>query len=185
MKDKFIQLCKDNIHRDGLNDLLNWLEKSDFYLSPASTKYHGNFEGGLVEHSIKVYERLVQLIQATGVEAKEETIVIVSLLHDVCKANSYKLSMRNVKENDVWVQKPFYEFEEYFPFGGHGSKSVFIVQQFMKLSPEEGSAICNHMGQYDRSPTDYSLSAAYKKYPLGLLLHSADNIASLLDEKTV
>ena len=125
------------------------------------------------------------MIQATGVEAKEETIVIVSLLHDVCKANSYKLSMRNVKENDVWVQKPFYEFEEYFPFGGHGSKSVFIVQQFMKLSPEEGSAICNHMGQYDRSPTDYSLSAAYKKYPLGLLLHSADNIASLLDEKTV
>ena len=54
-REEFLTLCRNNIHRDGLEDLLSWLQKSDFFTAPASTKYHGAYEGGLCEHSMDVY----------------------------------------------------------------------------------------------------------------------------------
>jgi hypothetical protein len=185
MKEKFIQLCRENIKRDGIDDLMNWLEKSDFYKAPSSTRFHGNYEGGLVEHSVNVYNRLLQLMPLTEAVVSPETIAIISLFHDLCKVNTYKVSSRNVKEDNVWVQKPFYEFEEKFPFGGHGSKSVFIIQQFMKLTPEEAVCVNCHMSCFNTAPNDYSVSDAFKKYTLALLVSFADQLASFVDEKTV
>lgn len=185
MKDKFIQLCRENIHRDGLDDLLNWLEKSDFYKAPSSTRFHGNYEGGLVEHSLNVYNRLIQLLPLTDTVKSMETVAIISLFHDLCKVNTYKKVKKNVKENGNWIEKDAFEFDELMPYGNHGGKSVFILQQFVKLIPLEAVAIQNHMSCFNTVPGDYSVSDAFKKYPLALLLSFADQLASFVDEKAV
>lgn len=170
MKEKFLALCRENIHREGIDKLLAWLEKSDFFTAPASTRFHGAHEGGLVEHSLNVYEQL-----ANG--NPTETTAIVSLLHDLCKTDYYTVSTRNVKENGVWVQKPYYTVDDKFPYG-HGEKSVFMIERFMRLTNEEAFAIRFHMGEYN----DPNTGKAFEKYPLALLLHQADERATFMME---
>ena len=170
MKEKFLALCRENIHREGMDKLLAWLEKSDFFTAPASTRYHGAHKGGLVEHSLNVYEQLTD-------GAPTETTAIVSLFHDVCKTGFYKQDTRNVKENGVWVQKPYYTINDTFPYG-HGEKSVFMIERFMRLTNEEAFAIRFHMGEYN----DPNTGKAFEKYPLALLLHQADERATFLVE---
>lgn len=170
MKEKFLALCRENIHREGIDKLLAWLEKSDFFTAPASTRYHGAYEGGLVEHSLNVYEQLVN-------GNPTETTAIVSLLHDLCKTDYYTVSTRNVKENGVWVQKPYYTVDDKFPYG-HGEKSVFMIERFMRLTNEEAFAIRFHMGEY----SDPNTGKAFEKYPLALLLHQADERATFMME---
>lgn len=170
MKEKFLALCRENIHREGIYKLLAWLEKSDFFTAPASTRYHGAYEGGLVEHSLNVYEQLVN-------GNPTETTAIVSLLHDLCKTDYYTVSTRNVKENGVWVQKPYYTVDDKFPYG-HGEKSVFMIERFMRLTNEEAFAIRFHMGEY----SDPNTGKAFEKYPLALLLHQADERATFMME---
>lgn len=123
-KAQFLEIFNTHITRDGKDDLLDWLNHSDFFTAPASTRFHGNHEGGLLEHSINVYNSLVSLLENTGLKENysNETIAIVALLHDVCKVNYYKKGTRNVKENGVWVQKEVYEVDEKFPFGYYPSK---------------------------------------------------------------
>jgi len=183
LRDEFLETCKTNIQREGIESLLGWLEKSDFFIAPASTRFHGSYEGGLLTHSLNVYNRLLQLVDCFSQETSKETLTIVSLFHDVCKVNCYKTSMRNVKENNAWVQKPYYEFEEKFPFGAHGGKSMFLIERFMRLTEEEAVCIQTHMGSYDRNPGDFTLNKAFERYPLALLLHTADNYATCVDEK--
>lgn len=170
MKEKFLTLCRENIHREGIDKLLAWLEKSDFFTAPASTRFHGAHEGGLVEHSLNVYEQLVN-------GNPTETTAIVSLLHDLCKTDYYTVSTRNVKENGVWVQKPYYTVDDKFPYG-HGEKSVFMIERFMRLTNEEAFAIRFHMGEYN----DPNTGKAFEKYPLALLLHQADERATFMME---
>ena len=161
---------------------MDWLETTDFFVAPASSRYHLSQEGGLLEHSLNVYKRLLKMTEAMGVNTSLETMSIVALFHDFCKINLYKKGVKNVKEDGKWVQKPCYEYHEQFPYGGHGAKSVYLIERFLKLTEEEAVCIHNHMGAYDRLPNDFSLSAAYKAYPLALLLHLADNIATCIDE---
>lgn len=151
-KAQFLEIFNTHITRDGKDDLLDWLNHSDFFTAPASTRFHGNHEGGLLEHSINVYNSLVSLLENTGLKENysNETIAIVALLHDVCKVNYYKKGTRNVKENGVWVQKEVYEVDEKFPCG-HGEKSVIILQNFIHLDSEEIFAIRAHMGGFDTS----------------------------------
>ena len=175
MKEKFLSLCRENIHREGIDKLLAWLEKSDFFTAPASTRFHGAHEGGLVEHSLNVYEQLTNSKLTNGEPA--ETTAIVSLFHDLCKTDYYTVSARNVKENGVWVQKPYYTVDDKFPYG-HGEKSVFMIERFMRLTNEEAFAIRFHMGEY----SDPNTGKAFEKYPLALLLHQADERATFLME---
>ena len=183
---EFIELYTKYIERPGSDKLLAWLEGSDFFIAPASTRFHGDYQGGLCEHSVNVWEELIRLLKAyPEVRVTAETAAIVSLLHDVCKVNTYKQELRNKKVDGVWVQQPVYVFQEDFCFGGHGSKSVFLIQQFMSLTEQEAVAINNHMGAWDRSSGDYSLSNAYEKYPLALLVHWADESATYIREKKV
>ena len=183
-KERFIELYTTYIKRAGAVDLLSWLESSDFFEAPASTKFHGDHAGGLCEHSIHVWEELVRLLKAyPEIKVSAETAAIVSLLHDLCKVDTYKTEMRNQKVNGVWVQRPVYVFNEDYCYGGHGSKSVYLIQNHMKLTPTEAVAVNCHMGFADRSPGDYSLGGAYEQFPLAWLLHVADESATYIREK--
>lgn len=180
-KNRFMEIYKTHIKREGADRLLTYLEKSDFFTAPSSTRFHCSYEGGLCEHSLNVYDCLKDYLSREFVRNRynlnpsEEKIAIVALLHDLCKVNTYVVSMRNKKdENGQWVQVPFYEFKEKFNYGSHGGKSIFIIQEFMKLDPEEQVAINCHMGAYDRMPGDFSLNNAYAQFPLALALHIAD-----------
>ena len=180
-KNRFMEIYKTHIKREGADRLLTYLEKSDFFTAPSSTRFHCSYEGGLCEHSLNVYDCLKDYLLRDFVRNRynlnpsEGKIAIVALLHDLCKVNTYVVSMRNKKdENGQWVQVPFYEFKEKFNYGSHGGKSIFIIQEFMKLDPEEQVAINCHMGAYDRMPGDFSLNNAYAQFPLALALHIAD-----------
>lgn len=188
-KNRFMEIYKTHIRREGADRLLTYLEKSDFFTAPSSTRFHCSYEGGLCEHSLNVYDCLKDYLDRDFVKNRynlnpsEEKIAIVALLHDLCKVNTYTVSMRNKKnESGQWVQVPFYEFKEKFNYGSHGGKSIFIIQEFMKLDPDEQVAINCHMGAYDRMPGDFSLNNAYAQFPLALALHIADVESSVILE---
>lgn len=183
-KEEFLQIARENIKREGINELLNWLEGTDFFECPASSRFHSAEAGGLCFHSINVYKRLLKLaIDEWGEDVNKEQIAIVGLFHDLCKCCFYKQEMRNVKENGEWVQKPYYVVDDPLPYG-HGEKSVYIINGYMRLSREEALAINWHMGGFDKRVQggDQSFSSAYYKYPLCVLTHIADVMATYLDE---
>ena len=181
-KDEFKRIVRENINRPGNEELMDWLEDTDFYTAPASTRYHGAHEGGLVLHSLNVYSQLKKLCGWYGCDASEEAIAIVALFHDLCKVGCYKTEMRWRKDDrNQWEQYATYRFQEDFAFGGHGSKSMFLMQNFIKLTPDEAVAINCHMGQWDA--TSYSNpTTAYEKCPLAWLLHVADEAADFIDK---
>lgn len=184
IKKEFMEIARRDIKREGIDELLEWLEVTDFFTAPASSRYHGAFEGGLVMHSLNVYRNLVSLVEVYGDEwITNESIAIVSLFHDLCKIGCYKVSSRNVKNDKTgqWEKVPFYKFEEDFAFGGHGSKSMYLVQHFMKLEPPEAAAINSHMGPWDRQ--DYGKPGeVYNNNVLAWLLHVADEAATFVDK---
>lgn len=185
-KEYFISLYKKHITRPGADNLLQWLETTDFFSAPASTRYHGDYEGGLCEHSVHVWEELVRLSKAyPEVQITAESAAIVTLLHDLCKIGCYKIEMKNKKIGPGpkdWAQMPAYVFEEDLNYGGHGSKSVYLIQKHMALTEDEAIAINCHMGFSDRAPNDYSIGNAYEKHPLAWLVHVADESATYIRE---
>ena len=190
MKNFYIQLLK-SVDRPGIDALIDYLQNSDFFEAPASTIYHGSYEGGLLEHSLNVYNMLqwyVANLQDSDFELpkiSEESIIVVALLHDLCKVNCYHKSTRNVKNERTgkWEKVPCYKREPLLPIG-HGGKSVFIIQQFIKLTPEEAQAIYWHMGAYDTSPynTLNELGKSYEMNLLAFLLNQADMMATYIAE---
>ena len=186
--EEFIEIYKNNIKRDGSAELLEFLTKSDFFTAPASTKYHNAFEGGLCDHSIKVYKRFLKNIKNEYGDdyAKvitDESIAICGLLHDLCKVGYYKVDYRNVKEDGEWVKKPYFAVSDSLPYG-HGEKSVYIISGFMKLTREEAMIINWHMGAFDSRVKggSYSISDAFYKFPNAVLFHTSDMISTYLDE---
>ena len=180
-KQEFIDIYQKYIKREGADKLLAHLmsSASDFFTAPASTRFHGAYEGGLVEHSLNVYECLVDYMnrervqELYGLEASDETIAIVSLLHDLCKMNFYKPGFRNVKDdNGVWQKVPTYEIEDKLPYG-HGEKSVYIISGFMRLTREEAFAIRYHMG-FSGSEEPRNVGTAFEMFPLAFALSTAD-----------
>lgn len=186
-KNEFIDFFTTHVKREGSDKLLDYLTHSDFFTAPASARFHLSEEGGLCQHSVNVYKRLVKIIAdeyGDNSPYSDETLAICGLLHDVCKVNFYVTDFRNSKENGVWVKVPIYRVDEKFPFG-HGEKSVFIIQQYMKLEAHEAMAINWHMGGFDDRVKggSYALSEAMAKYKLILFLHIADLSATYLDEE--
>lgn len=179
-KTEFIEIYKQYIKREGANDFLDYLcsTKSDFFIAPASTRYHGSYEQGLVEHSLNVYYCLKDYLSRNRVKDEynmnysDESIAIVSLLHDVCKINVYKTSFRNKKIDGQWQQVPYYEFEDEMPYG-HGEKSVYMISPFMKLSREEAFAIRYHMGFSSEDPAR-NIGYTFEHFPLAFALSTAD-----------
>lgn len=178
MKDTFISIVNSSIDRQGIADLMTWLESTDFFTAPASTRYHECYAGGLVEHSVNVFNHLTKLCACYNVNVSRENIAVASLFHDICKVNTYKTQMRWRKDaNDKWEQYATYTFNEDFSFGGHGSKSVYLIQNFMKLDPNEAVAINCHMGVENGK---WEVCDAFRKCPFAFLLHTAD-MASTID----
>lgn len=195
------------IKRSGAERVLNYIRQSDFYTAPASTKYHLSINGGLLQHSLDVYDALQAekknpIWEKALEKVSEETILIVSLLHDLCKTYYYAEGTKNQKTYDpevvaaadrksvkkdsmgefVWETVPCYTVENKYPLG-HGSRSVIFIMKMMPLTMEETTAIYWHMGAYCDQSQWNELREAYKKYPLALALHHADMVATYIIEK--
>ncbi len=187
-KERFIEVFKNNIKREGASELLEYLlsSSSDFFSAPASARFHLSKEGGLCEHSLNVYDCLVSYLSSEraknfGFSYSDESIAIVSLLHDLCKVNVYKKGFRNVKdEKGVWQRVDTFEYDDKLPYG-HGEKSVYMITAYMKLTREEAFAIRYHMG-YSSTEDPRNVSAAFEMFPLAFALSTADSEATYFVE---
>lgn len=183
-KEKFYELW-NSIERKGKENVLKYLEKSDYFKAPASTMYHNAFEGGLLEHSLNVTYRLKELSDNNKLEwENKDSIVIIGLLHDICKTNFYSTEYRNAKdESGNWVKVPYYKVEDKMPLGIHGDKSVMLLQKLgLELTTEEMYCIRYHMGAYEGEQVYNSLGKAKRKYRNILYVHLADELASIEEE---
>lgn len=183
MKEKYIELLRST-KRSGIENLIKWLNTTDFFTAPASTRFHLSRKHGLLEHSLNVYKELVDIWANESRDLPRydsDNLIIVSLLHDVCKANFYSISEKNVKKDNKWVKEPYYMVDDKFPIG-HGEKSVILIQRYIKLTAEEIVAIRWHMGAYESKENYNSLSIAFNNYPLALMLHMADLKATYWEE---
>lgn len=181
MKDKIIELLRST-GREGIESVISFLESSDFFTAPASTKYHSSFEGGLADHSMNVYQIFCHKNKVFKLGLPEDTLIICGLLHDICKTNFYKKGSRNVKENGQWVAKEVWEVDDKLPLG-HGSKSVILLQQHIVLTPFEIAAILWHMGAWEGKDNSMSLGNAMNLYPGIVALQTADMESSYLIER--
>lgn len=187
-KARFIEIYKQYIKREGADKLLEYLmsPKCDFFEAPASTRFHGSYEGGLVEHSLNVYDCLKDYLSRDTVKNKyglsysEESIAIAALLHDMCKIDCYHKGTRNVKENGQWKQVPTYDYNDSLPYG-HGEKSVYMISGYMRLSREEAFAIRYHMG-FAGSEEARNVGSAFEMFPLAFALSTADMEATYFIE---
>jgi hypothetical protein len=203
LRNNYLNLLGD-VKREGMDQFIQWLVHTDFFEAPASANGHDNYEGGLVEHSLKVYQILVNLVgvkREVYPSTNPETLTLVALTHDICKANFYKASWKNQKRIDengkdvldgrdkpIWDRVPYFTIEDQCPLG-HGEKSVIVLQRFMRLTDEEIFAIRWHMGGFDDAARSYAgglaLGNAIQKYPLIAFLHCADLLATLPDKEEV
>lgn len=188
-KEKFIEIYNSKIKREGSNALLEYMlsPASDFFEAPASQRYHSSYAGGLCDHSINVYECLTDYLARERVKNlysmnySEESVAIVSLLHDLCKIKVYKPGFRNVKDEfGVWQKVPTFEFDDSLPYG-HGEKSVYIISGYMKLTREEAFAIRYHMG-FSGTEDARNVGRAYEMFPLAVALSFADMEATYFVE---
>ena len=183
-KERFIEIFKTKIKREGADKLLEYLMSpaSDFFQAPASARFHSSYEGGLLDHSLNVYNCLLSYLnsdraKSLGFEYSEESIAIVSLLHDLCKVGVYKKGFRNVKdERGVWQRVDSFEYDDQLPYG-HGEKSVYIISGYMRLTREEAFAIRYHMG-YSSTEDARNVSSAFEMFPLAFALSVADSEAT-------
>lgn len=190
-KQQFLDIARANIKREGIDALLEYVQKTDFFEAPASTKFHSNMAGGLCLHSLNVYNRFIKNLQSEYGDNWQnvvslESATLIALFHDICKVNVYKTDYRNVKEDGVWVQKPYYSYNDTLPYG-HGEKSVYIINGFLRLTREEAMAINWHMGGFDARVKGgfYGIENVYYSYPSALIFHLSDIQATYLDEKIV
>ena len=176
-KEEFIEIYRSNVSREGSAPLLEWLQKTDFFTAPASSKFHCACLGGLVQHSVSVYHTMREKHFEEGKDS-EESFAICALLHDVCKAQFYKESFRNVKNDATgqWERVPTYTFDDPLPYG-HGEKSVYIANGYIRLTREEAMAIRWHMG-FSGTEDNRTVGQALQKYPLAFALATADMEAS-------
>lgn len=185
----------------GVATLYQWLtEETDYFTAPASSKYHSNYDGGLVVHSWFVYQAFNGLFREVVLE-RQTDIILICFLHDLCKVNFYKPYYRNVKEYDqnkwpkniqdknikydalgkfVWMQEKGYMIDDYFPYG-HGEKSVRLIERHMTLPDDMAMAIRYHMGPWQESDKN-NVSKVFEKYPLAYMLHVADGYATYILE---
>ena len=183
LQDTFIELL-ESTKREGIDKLIKFLKNTDFFTAPASTRFHGSYKGGLLVHSLNVYECLkaIKENEIFGIkDIKDESLIICALLHDICKTLYYSEDTRNVKNKETgkWEQVPFFQVEnQIVSCGEHGDKSIAMVSQYIKLSPEEMAAIRWHMGAYEGTQIYNTLGLAFERYPLSFAMHVADQLAT-------
>ena len=191
-REEFIAVYQEYIKRRGADRLLEWLDSdaSDFFTAPSSTRFHGAYVGGLVEHSLNVYECLKDYLSRPrtkdlyGMDYTPETIAVTALLHDICKVGFYAVDYRNAKNDQgVWEKVPYYTVRDTLPYG-HGEKSVYMIQSFMRLTRDEAFAIRYHMG-FSGNEDKNSVGRALEMFPLALAVNVADMEATYYLEGSV
>ena len=181
------------VQRPGMDKLLEYIRGSDFYRAPASTKYHLACPGGLLQHSLNVLDALRGLLQWNNVEKHweyhtackivdiipDDGVIMMALLHDICKTHFYSTSTRNQKNERTgqWEKVPFYTVNDMMPLG-HGAKSAMIVKQYTTLTSQEMYAIWHHMGMTGNYENDIAVGKSIEMYPAVLALQTADMMAS-------
>ena len=182
MKTQFDEQLRQT-NREGIEELIAYLETTDFYIAPASTLGHGSIEGGLIRHSLYVCQYIQNFLKAFSDEVPLDSMIISALLHDLCKANFYQKRTRNVKMDGRWEEQESFFIEDQLPLG-HGEKSMFIAQRFIALRDDEAMAIRWHMGGYDDAARQYASgraqSIAYERCKLAVALNIADMYVSHL-----
>src|SRR5665647_2702110 len=189
-KDKIKELLLSTA-RPGMERLVDWIEqKTDFYTAPASTKYHLACKGGLAQHSLNVYDLLSGKVKSGLLEIRRETIIVTALLHDLCKVNFYVMEKKNVREGSKinsygsevanWVEKEVWTVRDSFPVG-HGEKSCFYIQSFIRLTDEEYAMIRLHMGS-DRNGFPDPFTETANLYPSVVAIHTSDIEAAFIIE---
>lgn len=181
VKNTIIELL-NSTGRKGIDKVIKYMEESDFFVAPASTKYHGNYDGGLAEHSLNVYELLKEKNTRFNLGLSNETVTIVALLHDFCKINFYN-KQQCWRKNDAnrWESYDGYKVQDDFPIG-HGEKSVVMLQYYIGFTKQEIIMIRWHMGNTEPKEMMMNLSNAYNLFPAAAALHTADMEASYLLE---
>lgn len=221
-RDDFIEALRST-EREGIEGLIDWLESTDFFEAPSSTKYHGAYPGGLCDHSLNVMDSIIMLNEQLETNIKDDSMILVALLHDLCKTNYYvldeepatgpQLNYMNdlLKSRSECIQKcqqtkgyvskvinalkngeevpPFtntYKVVDELPMG-HGEKSLYIIQQLIKLTDVEALAIRWHLGGYDPGfhfgfPSGFAAKQAVKENALVSLLISADFLSTWIVE---
>lgn len=197
-KSRFLELV-GSIDREGIKELVAFLEKSDFFTAPASTRFHCSIPGGLLIHSLNVYDMFEKKCESEPFKdvlsgLSEDSKKIVSLFHDLCKTYMYEIDFKNKKiysdtgsKKDEkgrfdWQAVEYYTVNDRIPYG-HGEKSVMMIEEFIKLQPIERYAIRWHMGFTEPKEQWNTLSTAIEKYPVILALHESDLEATYLLEK--
>lgn len=170
-------------------ELMKYLQEEGFFTAPASTKYHGAYEGGLYDHSSAVFMRLAKLTVDNNLEWQRPiSPFIIGMFHDLCKCDQYIPLVRDeyeltVGEKLVPVEKIVgYQYNDKTILKGHGAKSVMILSRFITLTEEEMLCIRYHMGAYEKEEWA-EFDQAIRKYPNVLFVHLADQLASKIDEK--
>lgn len=182
-------LC-GNISREGMAPLLHWLDSTDFYRAPASCKHHLPVIGGLVQHSLNVYRLLcdkIEQLENHDVLSRLESAAIIGIFHDLAKVNRYIREKKNRKISGHWQEVEVWGMgDDQWPLG-HGEKSVYLLQQHIRLTTEEAAAIRWHMGAFEVGVhLDYwtrdAFNTASKKFPLVAMIITADYEATKLLE---
>ncbi|MBQ0163718.1 MAG: HD domain-containing protein [Bacteroidaceae bacterium] len=199
-KEQFLSLCRQYIKRAGIDELLAWLDTTDFYRAPSSTRFHLNEEGGLCRHVMNVFDTAMKIYKNCAEEpiaagtspftkpVSEESIAIACLFHDLCKVGVYRRAEK-FRKNDKgqWETYLSWEMQESFPIG-HAEKSLMIVRKYMELNLDEALAIRWHMGMFDVGESgSFNRRAFYdatELSPLVCIVSSADFVASKCLEKT-
>lgn len=180
-KQQIIDIYRNYVKREGSDKLLDYLiNKSDFFTAPASTRFHGAYDGGLAQHSLNVYNCFKAYLERDRVRelynlnASDETIAVCALLHDICKVNVYTRGTRNMKNEETgqWEKVPTFFFDDGLPYG-HGEKSVYMITGFMRLTREEAFAIRYHMG-FSGEENANNVGKAFEMFPLAFALSTAD-----------
>ena len=195
-KEEFVKLLKST-GREGVDDVIEELERLGFFSAPASAGHHLNVEGGLVQHSLNtckaafaIWEGMKALEPSLDTEVKKESIIISALLHDVCKADIYKRRVKKRKNKlGQWEDCEGYKVSyKDFPMG-HGEKSlVVILLSGLELYDDEMLAIRWHMGAWGLNQNSFedvrNYDTAQKEYPLVAIIHAADVMAANVMERT-
>ncbi len=180
-KSTILALLAD-IDRSGMPSLLAYLESSDFFSAPASTRFHAAYPGGLADHSLSTYTLFAQKVKTYGIDLPEASVKLAGLLHDTCKIGLYHRGKKNVKEDGKWVEKEVWLAEDSLPLG-HGEKSVYLLQRHIQLTDIEALAIRWHMGLSEPRELWHGFDAARDLHPAIMALHIADMESSFLAEK--
>lgn len=165
----------------SIKSMIEWLRTTDFYEAPASTRYHESFKGGLLEHSLKVYDKMCKLCTLDEFnEVDKGSAALVTLTHDWCKIHKYEQYIKHVKDDKTgqWHDELAYKYSDKYIGLGHGPQSLMMLSQFCKLTFDEMAAIRWHMTTFDVTSYDLDdMTNCSSKIPLVLLTQFADKLA--------